>query len=375
MLRINGLIAQSILVVLLLISFYAFFLVNIYYKVGLYLKWLNILLLIITVYGLVLFFSGVALYPDEYNLMTSLQFGYLQRIYTSVLPIYVFYFFSMKGCISDKNMMYIFFIFLVFSILMYYNNYYIVSEYMEREEITNNMGYRFVPLIPMLALFKMKNVWKYIFLIIIFAYIMMAMKRGAILVGSIALLLYMCHHLKVSSTKQFFNILVLSIVAICFIYFFVMNLYETSDYFKSRLYSTMEGDTSTRSWIYSHYYDYFVHKTSDLQFLFGCGANATLLLFENQAHNDWLEFAINEGILGIILYVVYWILFVREWKMYYGLTEHKKALGDIIIIYFIVSWFSMSFDGMPLAGTICIGYCLANSMKYRYKDLGGKMAA
>lgn len=362
-LMLRGIIAQAILVVLIILSFFAFLQVNISYRTGSYLKWLNIILLVITVYGLVLFFSGFALYPDEYNIKTGLEYGYLQRYYISVLPIYAFYLFSLQGKFSDMNMKYIFLTFLVFSVLMYYQNYFVVSQEIEREEITNNMGYRFVPLIPMLTFFKMKDIWKYTFLIIIFAFIMMSMKRGAILVGTIALMLYMKHHLKARTTKQIIYIVFLSTIAICIIYLFVMNLYETSDYFKSRLNSTMEGDTSTRSWMYPYYFDYFIHRTSALEFFFGCGANAAYLRLGEYAHNDWLEFAINQGIFGVILYTIYWVSFIREWKSYYGPLVYKQTLGDLIIIYFLVSLFSMSLDGMPTATALCLGYCLAQNEK------------
>jgi hypothetical protein len=217
----------------------------------------------------------------------------------------------------------------------------------------------------MLAIFKMKDMWKYVSLIIVFAFIMLSMKRGAILVGTVALLLYLKHHLKAKSEKQFIYLLLLSLITILVIYMFVTRLYETSDYFRMRVGSTIEGDTSRRSWIYSHYFDFYIYQTSSLEFLFGCGADATFFRFGQYAHNDWLEFAINEGVFGIILYVIYWILFIREWKHFRGRIELKQTIGDLIIVYFLISLFSMSFDGMPLATSLCIGYCLANNRNYK----------
>lgn len=369
MLMIAGIIAQTILVILIMISFYAFFQVNLYYRTGPYFKCLNIMLMVITVYGLILFFSGFAIYPDEFNIKTSLQFGYLQRFYTSVLPIYVFYLFSLKGDFSEKNMIYLLLIFLVCYIMMYYQNYFIVSEAIDKNEITNNIGYNFVPLIPMLSLLKLRDVWKFSFLIIFIAYIMMSMKRGAIVVGSLALILYLKHYLKQRSTKHILYILLLSVAFICVIYWFVMNLYETSDYFKSRLSSTLEGDTSTRGWMYPLYLEFFIYRTSGLEFILGCGANATYLRLGEYAHNDWLEFAINQGLFGVVLYISYWISYVWEWKYYVGPLEVKQTFGDIIIIYFVVTLFSMSFDGMPTAATLCVGYCLAQNEKAKRAQL------
>ena len=362
-LMIKGAMAQAILALLMLMSFYAFFQVNMYYRTGAYLKWLNVMLLIVTIYGLILFFSGFALYPSEYNINTSQQFGYLQKHYMSLLPIYAFYLFSLKGDLSERYMKYVFGAFLFFTILLYYQNFFFVTSIKEKDEITNNMGYRFVPLIPMLALCKMKDIWKYLLLMMIFAFIMMSMKRGAILVGTVAFLLYLKHHLKANSSKQFFYIMLLSAVAICFIYFFVMNLYETSDYFKSRFSSTMGGNTSGRSEIYSHYFDFFIHQTTSVEFLFGCGANATYLRLGEYAHNDWLEMAINQGVIfGVIPYIIYWVCFICEWKYFKGVRDYRQTLGDNIIIYFFITLFSMSFNNMPIVATFCIGYCLAKNI-------------
>ena len=358
---IKGVIAQSVLAMLTAFSVYNVFRVNFYYITGGYLKWLNVILLIVTLYGLVLFFSGIALYPDEFNINTSFHYGYLKRIYLSVLPIYTFYLFSLNGYFTEKNMLYIFLIILVLSVFIYYEKFFLVSEQMEREEVTNNIGYRFVPLIPMLGLVKMKEVWKYVFLIVIAAFIMMSMKRGAILIGTVALLMYLKHHLKTNSIKQYVYILLLTIITLCVIYWFVVHLYETSSYFRVRINNTLEGNSSGRDSMYMSYFDFFLHHTSAFEFLFGSGANATYLRLGNYAHNDWLEFAINQGVLGLILYIFYWITFAHEWKNSQSKSCCKLVLGDIIIIYFLKSFFSMSFDGMTIAATLCIGHCLAQA--------------
>ena len=367
-LSLRGIIAQAILVVLMMMSFYAFLQVNISYRTGSYLKWLNIMLLVITAYGLVLFFSGFALYPDELNLKTGWrESGYLQRYYMSVIPIYAFYLYSLQGQLSGKNMKSIFLAFLFFSILMYYQNYFLVSQEIDREEITNNMGYRLVPLIPMLALFKMKDVWKYAFLIIIIAFIMMSMKRGAILVGGVLTILYLIHNLHTKSKKRLLYLVILSSILLIITYQFVIQFYDSSDYFQSRINQTISGDSSGRDIIYKKYLDFFIHKTNSLEFLIGNGANGAWALLGDYAHNDWLEFAINQGIIGVMMYLVYWILFYREWKDYQGQTVCKQVLGDIGIAYFMMTFFSMSFDGMVPATTLCIGFCIAQNMRSKYK--------
>ena len=362
---IKGFIAQTILAVMIGASVIAFFHVNFCYRIGPFIKWLNFILAVVSIYGLVLFFSGLALYPDEFNIMTSLQFGYLQGIYCSVLPIYAFYLFTLKGYLSEENLLHVFLFIIVTTVLLFYQNYFIRSEVTEREEITNNMGYRFVPLILMLTLVRMKDVLKYIFLIVIFTFVVMSMKRGAILTGTVALLLFIKHNLTAKSSKQKLYILLLIVVALGVICLIVMNFYEASDYFKVRLEKTLEGDSSGRDSMYRTYFDFFVYHTSAFEFLFGCGANATYFRLGQYAHNDWLEFAIDLGVLGVALYSFYWVSFIREWKEFRPETNNrfKQVLGDLIIIYFLKSFFSMSFDGMFITATLCIGYCLAQKQR------------
>lgn len=364
-LMLKGVISQAILGIVIAVSICAFFYVNFCYRIGPFLRWLNLIIAVVTIYGLVLLFSGVALYPDEYSITTAYQYGYLQRIYSSILPLYAFYLFSLKGLITEENMLHIFLFVLAATFLMFYQLYFKRSEITEREEVTNNIGYRFVPLIPMLTLVRIKDALKYIFLIAIFAFVVMSMKRGAILIGTVALLLFIKHQMKARSTKQMLYIFLLTAVALCVIYLIVMNFYETSDYFKIRFNKTLEGNSSGRDSMYRTYFDFFVYHTSAFEYLFGCGADSAYLKLGQYAHNDWLEFAINQGVMGVLIYLFFWINFVREWKGFRPKTNNrfKQVLGDLIIIYFLKSFFSMSFDGMFITATLCIGYCLAQRQR------------
>lgn len=366
---LRGLISQLIFIILMAISFYAFLMVNLYYKIGPYLKWLNVMLLVLTIYGIILIIGGETLHKSSYASNVINNYSYLQEIYKSVLPIFGFYYFTLRRQISSNNMNMLFFVFLICSILVFYQNFIVKTDISGKDEITNNKGYAFVPLIMMLYLVKMKNMWKYLLLAIIFGYIMMAMKRGAILAGSVMLLLYLAHHLRVKSIVRLFSILSMSVAAIFMIYSWIMNLYVNSDYFQQRLSRTLSGDSSGRLDIYMNYYNYYVNMTSGLEFVFGHGGNGTISLFHQYAHNDWLEFAINQGLMGVVLYFVYWLLFGWEWKHYRGSKECKQVLGGLMVAYFLISLYSMSFNNMPVAATFCIGFCLAKSYCFDRKQI------
>lgn len=367
MLMIKGIVAQMVLVVLMVMSFYAFYEVNVHYKTCPYIKWLNVMLLVLTIYGIIPIIGGWTLIGNWQQESTRSHI-YLQNIYKGLLPIYAFYFFSFKRQISEKNIPQLFIVLLVFSIISYYQKFELVSGQSGNTEITNNIGYYFVPLIPMLHLLRIKDWCKYMFLIVILAYIMMAMKRGAILIGVIMLLLFLYYHFKGISIKKASYVFVLSIVVLFAAFKITSNLYDSSSYFRTRVEETKSGNTSQREKIYTTYFNYFKEKTTPIEFIIGNGANATIALLGEYAHNDWLEFAINQGIIGVAMYLVYWILFFLEWRNYRGPTNYKQTLGSIILAYFMIALFSMSIDNMPIAATLCIGYCMAVNVRHKQID-------
>ena len=368
-LMIKGVIAQAILVLVLMMSFYAFFQVNVFYRTGTFIKWLNVMLVVLSIYGVIPIIGEWTLAGSGKVGVSWMTYLYLQNVYISILPIYFFYQFTLIRHLTSHNLFFIFVVFLLFSVLMYYKNYYFVSKFYDMEEITNNAGYFFVPLIPMLQLLKIKDIWKYVFITIIFVYILMAMKRGAVIAGAVMVIMFMTHHFKHVSWKKKYYLLCLSVIVLSAISYFIIILYADSDYFQGRIEQTLSGDSSGRNDMYHSYLTYFLERTTVLEFLIGNGTNSTYVLFGDYAHNDWIEFAINQGIIGLLMYLVYWIAFIWEWKNYCGDINSRNTLGDIIFAYFLIALYSMSFDGMPIAAGFCIGYCLAMNEKVKTANL------
>lgn len=304
-LQIRGLVSQMIVFSLLLISACITIEVNLRYKTGPYFRCLNVMLILSVIYGVIVIVGDYSFHKGIYSSNIINNYSYLQRILGSVLPIYVFYYFTLKNQITSRDMIVIFAMLLIYSVLMLYQKQFSLLEDSVKEEVTNNKGYNFVPLIPLLYLVKIKDIWKYFILIVIAAYIIMTFKRGAMLAGTVMMSLFLLRNLKAISVKRVFYLLLLTLIVIFGIYRFLTDFYARSAYLQARLASTMEGNTSGREQIYRIYYDYFAEHTSAFEFLFGHGANGTILLFHQYAHNDWLEFAINQGVLGVVLYAVY----------------------------------------------------------------------
>lgn len=359
----GGFVAQGLQYVLILLSLYYAFYANFRYKLPVYFKALNVLLVMFTIYGMLLVISGERLMVQRTFYEVS-NTGYLKSIYMSLLPVYPFYVFTKQGLLKESMVKFFFFVFLILAIRSFFRAHTRqLAEALERgssaEEFTNNAGYIFVALLPALVIFHKKPVIQYLGLAVCGYFIVIAMKRGAILCGAICLLWFMVVNLrKVPRKRKWIVVLVSLAVVVAGVYLFNYMM-EASSYFRYRLAETEAGESSGRNDLYSVFYNHFIHEDNPWKFLFGNGANATLKISYNFAHNDWLEIAINQGLLGLIIYLVYWICFFITWRKTKQHPQAFMAIGMIFIIYFLSTLFSMSYNGVSRCAAMVLGYYLA----------------
>ena len=138
----------------------------------------------------------------------------------------------------------------------------------------------------------------------------------------------------------------------------MFHMLSSNQFFQYRLRVTLEGNSSGRDLIYSTFFNYLIYDTSVSEFLFGAGANATLEVFVNYAHNDWLELAVNQGVLGVLLYAYYWYAAYKAWKVMDRTDGTRFAFGLVLFIFFMRTIFSMSYGSMNIYVTCVVGYCL-----------------
>lgn len=328
-----------------------------------YIKGLNLLVLLFSIYGFALILMSPSTIHYRMSGMSMASYNYIKSIYLSILPIYAFYYFSIKGYLTAERLRWWA---VVFSISCVVSYYLYMQQAMEKllargsmaEETTNNAGYLFLSLIPIWVLFRKKPLLQYAGLAFCMAFILMGMKRGAIAIGGVVVIYLIWQIIKNARGKQrFIVILLTAVLAVAGVYF-VIDMMTSSDYFLQRLEATKEGNASGRDSLYSFFWTYFTEKVDAIQFLFGRGANGTLEIYYNYAHNDWLEIAVNQGVLGIAVYVVYWIQFYSTWRQSTNI-EAKTILALVGIIYFAKTIFSMSYADMTYVCTSVLGYALA----------------
>lgn len=344
----------------LILSLYYFIKVNYKYRLPIYLKGLNVLLAMFVAYGVSSILIGdVHIIKASYIQINNAS--YIISILRSLLPIYAFYHFTVQGYLTVKTVK----VWTMFFVVLYFVYYYIRSKtiVLETEQIegefTNNISYLLITLLPGLFLFKNKKIVLFSLLSFIMILVALCMKRGAMIIGVIVSV-YMLY--SIFKHHKFHNrllMLLLGIVTLSSISIYVTNLYDSNEYFQHRVSETIEGDTSGRGVIVSTLINSFKYDTSVLQLFFGKGADATLDIAINYAHNDWLEILINQGLVGVLIFLIYWICFYKQYCLM-GNNVYKYMTLTIFIIYFLSTIFSMSYNQVSTFAALLLGFSLVN---------------
>lgn len=355
----GGSLSRLLLAIRLIISVYFFFVANLQYKLPKVLKILSVLIVGWVLYGSLSLMSGPVV-----NWISP--YYYLRNILDSLLPIYVFYVFAKRGQLTDRILAGWLYVFVIVGIAQFYRYSNLYQQKTEQEEYTNNAGYMILSILPLLPLLNRRPLVQYSLLALMMFYVLQGFKRGAIIAGSLSSMFFFIEnyfiHRKTKTGvdfKQIFRVLLTIGLVIASVYV-VQLVMSSSDYFIKRLEDSMEGNSSGRDDIYSTYYFWFINQSNPFQFLFGNGGDATLRIFGQYAHNDWLEIAINNGFMMLILYAIYWFLLIREtFKIRKKDSIAFMMMGMFVIIYFFRAFVSMSYNDISVYAASALGYALA----------------
>ncbi len=353
----GSIISRGILVVYLLILFYYLIKVNLYESLrSSYVKVLNFLVLILSIYGL-------------FSIIMGRGSELLKAIYLSLLPTYSFYYIIYEKQLSENWFRWVlFYCALVVGIQYFYFVNTMQDMLIDDEEgYTINMAYNIVALLPLLWFWRKKPMVQYGFLVLVFLAVLSTAKRGAILVSVLCLLYFVSQSLKNSTRRQKFGYFLLVVLFVAATLLLAKNYFASNAYLQQRWESTQAGNLSGRDSIYRLCWDTYINSNF-LELLFGHGMRGTFRLIGGSAHNDWLQFLLDYGLFGALVYLCYWIVFIRTW-----LSDHeaqtRPIVGTIVIIYFMSTLFSMSYSAMQLPACICLGYSLAERQRRKTEIL------
>lgn len=358
----GAIIAKVALMIVLLLSFmYMIRLFRNNISLPPYFRGLIALLVIIIIYqlfrfGTVVYFEGVVKPSTDF----------IKNVLISTLPIFSFYYFAQRGYLNKSWLSRWIFVFLVLCVISFFNEKSIRIEQLivagsSRAEVTNNTGYLFASLIPSLFLVDKKPIVQYTLLVLCSLFAIAAMKRGAMLVTTLCIIIFIVTSLNNSSIRKKIAIIFLMFWAAFIVSNYIGNMMENSDYFQHRMMQTLEGDSSGRNDMYTEMFSYFFNQPL-LYMIFGNGLDGTVLLFGDGAHNDWLEIMIDMGFIGIVFYIIYWHMFYKTWKMTKFTNRMSYiVIGVIMLSEFMKTMFSFSIYSMPIYELPALSLCIYTS--------------
>lgn len=354
----GGLFTRLTMFFILSVFLYNTYYANIHYRGNQLIKALNLLVLMFSIYGLLSIISGRNINNINFTYAIP-SYLYIRRILMSLLPIYTYYVFAKQGKLRREDIWMYLVLFIMVAMVFYFREATFNFEKFDTEEFTNNAGKYFVFLIPLLFFIE-KPLYKYLLLGILFFFIINSVKRGSILVGGILIVLLFINETKsIKGWKRFLTISLL-IILIVAAGLYISNQLQNNSYFLYRWEKTNEGDSSGRDVLASKALDIIFNETSIWQIVFGHGSYATVELMGQYAHNDWLEIAINNGLIGLVIYFIFYVSFIR-----YCFKRKRSTFFPILLSYlallFLFSLFSMGYEDLNIFYGMGLGLCLAHT--------------
>ena len=357
----GGLIGKLLILFVLLVSVYYFIISAIRTPRPAYLRALNILVILFSVYGIISILTNSVATTANGTERSGVDF--LKQYYSSLLPIYAYYSFARDKLISEKWLYRWSIVFFVVAIAAYFaRRNEMILEAMEmgsqQTEFTNNFAYLFVSLIPLIALVSGRKYYHWLLWAVVLVFSVSSFKRGAMLISAISFLFFLFVSYR-SLSRQRNSYIVVSLLVMVAVYFAVEYLFQNSDYFLIRLAQTQEGRVSQRDILFSSAWYVFINSNA-FNMLFGHGANMTASLIGNGAHNDWLELLVNFGLFTIIFFIYYWANLYKTWRTTKEENGIRTAIGLFLIVTFLQTLFSFSIGDMNFFEASVVGYCLVN---------------
>ena len=354
----GSLISRSILLLLILVSLYHVIIILQDKKAPQIFKFLFALIVLYTIHGTFSFMEGGVTAGMSNQ---SIAIGFLQSFYISVLPIFSFYYYARRGLLKVASLRPWGLVFILVAVSLFYK---IQRETLEKtitgfDDVTNNAGYVMTALIPCVFVFK-KQWMQYVLLAFCIIFVMFSMKRGAIITGGVAILLYLYKRTRhIKSGKRFLFLVATAIIGFLLFHFLQETIFQNS-FFQYRIESTLEGRVSGRDELISACLHYYYNDENIIQQIFGLGANGTLSIAGNGAHNDWVELLVNQGLIGFIIFLLFWLSFYRKIKDKSLSQLSRDALTLVFVICFLRTFYSQSINDISIFLSSIMGLALSD---------------
>lgn len=229
---------------------------------------------------------------------------------------------------------------------------------------TNNSAYAFIYVLPFAAMLmgRYRKI-ALAFVAVAFAFVMAGAKRGAILCFALLLLYGLWWYYK---NFKFTGWMILGMVAVLAAGgWYAQKQLETNKYLQKRLEQTEQGNTSGRDDLYVRLWDGWRDQENIVNVFVGKGSAQSVTIAGNYAHNDWLELLIDNGLLGVTVYLM---LFVTAFKYIYRQKPNRYvqlSMMLVVLFWLIKTFYSMGYASMAAGiSMMLLGMQMGNVRQY-----------
>lgn len=320
------------------------------------------------VYLFIFIFLVYCVLSKDYLPQFITKVGILYQILLTQFTIFPFYYMSLTNRLNlfaTKRFVVLLFISIIIAFFLN-KTYALTLVVTDSDSVTNNTGYLFAAILPIILLFINKRYLLVVMFVTSILFAFMAIKRGAILVIMSQLFFFVLFYLKKS--KHIFRDLLVTIIFVSVLIFVGYEIILSNDFIFSRIERTLDGDSSGRDVIYVMSYNYWVNKGNIFNYLFGYGMTSSFDATGNYAHSDWLELLLTMGLLGVIILLMMQIVLSRT-AIKIEKTDIRLPMILVTVYIVVTSIFSMVYANiasLPIMLTlgICLGLNKSNIYKY-----------
>lgn len=290
----------------------------------------------------------------------------------ALLTYFPFKYWSRTEAIKTSYMFCFLLMELAFSIVYFYGYAARVSDESGVEEVTNNISYKFVAILPLLGLLFKRKYFLYPALLVCIYFVIIGAKRGAIVSMILMLMAFVFYYYKYSAIKKRSRALLVGLLAIGVVSFFVYYSYIGSEYLQFRIDRMIDGNDESgdeRLYFYSAIWKNWLNSDT-LHKMFGNGFNYSIVIAGNYAHNDWLELMAGMGVFGMICYAFFLgeLLNIIRKSFKYLPYDYQYLMVSSFIMIFSRSFYSMSYVSMDTAVAMAV-IAFAQSQAEKNKNL------
>lgn len=291
---------------------------------------------------------------------------YFLTVPYGVLCLLTFYFVGLR-CDIRKYPIILYVAFVAISYLLYISlkKFYIMPGLLKGKVAD---AYYVVGLLPIIFIYTPKKLRILPFLVAC-AVVMMSGKRAGFLALGTILLFYFIPNDSDKRRSLFFRLVIIGVVMAA-AFFVVTKLTGTFDLnMFDRLENMEEDGGSGRVDRWTKINNALGQETKFYTYFVGHGYGAVNKLVGGHAHNDFLEFFYNYGLIVFILYVLFFVSTIKECiKMYKAKFTYAKEFSVAVIVSFYLAMFSyyaISCEHITCCSA-CFGLILAEWYKFKY---------